>query len=177
MKEISYFMARVKSKLLREKHKESIVKYFRRQGISIGENTNICSNIVTTESHLISIGCNVTISSHVDLITHDNSISKVLSGTTDLFGNITIGDNCFIGAHSIIMYGVTLAPNIIVAAGSVVTKSFQESNIIVGGIPARKISTWQEFGEKNKELAWNLDIISKVEKIRLQQMGEKLVKR
>lgn len=36
MKEISYFMARVKSKILREKHKESIVKYFRQQGISIG---------------------------------------------------------------------------------------------------------------------------------------------
>lgn len=143
----------------------------------MGGGTNICSNIVTTESHLISIGCNVTISSHVDFITHDNSISKVLSGTTDLFGNITIGDNCFIGAHSLIMYGVTLAPNIIVAAGSVVTKSFHESHIIIGGNPARKISTWQEFGAKNKELAWNLDAISRIEEIRIQQMGEKLVKR
>ena len=46
------------------------------------------------------------------------------------------------------MYGVELADNIIVAAGSVVANSFLESNIIIGGNPARKIGTWEDFSLK-----------------------------
>ena len=32
--------------------------------------------------------------------------------------------------------------------GSVVTRSFKESNIVIAGNPARKISTWEEYREK-----------------------------
>lgn len=125
---------------------------------------------------MIEIGNNVTIAGHVELVTHDNSISKVLPNTTDLFGEIKIGNNCFIGARSVIMYGVTLADNIIVAAGSVVTKSFLESNIIIGENPARKITTWNQFAEKSKKYAWNLDEITREEEIRLHTEGVKLIK-
>ena len=177
MKEAQYTLAKVISRFKREKHKETILKYFRKQGIVIGEGTNICSNIVTPESHLIEIGSNVTIAGNVELITHDNSISKVLPNMTDLFGKIKIGNNCFIGARTVIMYGITLADNIIVASGSVVTKSFTESNIVIGGNPARKITTWEQFGQKSKEYAWNLNEITKEEEIRLHAKGEKLIKR
>ena len=51
------------------------------------------------------------------------------------------------------MYGITLADNVIVAAGSVVTKSVKESNVIVGGNPARIISTWDKFRDKTKSAA------------------------
>lgn len=47
------------------------------------------------------------------------------------------------------------------------TKSFPESNIIIGGNPARKISTWAQFAEKNRKYSWNLDGITKEEEIRL----------
>ena len=60
-------------------------------------------------------------------------------GVIDTFGAISIGNNCFIGANSVILLGVTLADNIVVAAGSVVTKSFFENNIIIGGNPAKKL--------------------------------------
>lgn len=46
------------------------------------------------------------------------------------------------------MYGVTLANNVIVAAGSVVTKSVTQSNVIVAGCPARIVGTWDKFEEK-----------------------------
>ena len=98
---------------------------------------------------MISIGNEVTIADDVSFVTHDNSISKVIPGSGNLFGKIKIGDKCFIGSHSVIMYGVELAPEIIVASGSVVTKSFNESKIIVGGNPARKISSWDIFKEKH----------------------------
>lgn len=59
-----------------------------------------------------------------------------------------IGDNCFIGARSLIMYGVELANNIIVAAGSVVCNSFYNEGVIIGGNPAKVIGTWDDFENK-----------------------------
>lgn len=49
---------------------------------------------------------------------------------------IKIGDNCWIGANAIILPGVELEDHVIVAAGSVVTKSFTK-NCVIGGVPAR----------------------------------------
>lgn len=139
--------------------------------------TNICSNIAINEPHLISIGLGTTVAGHVEFVTHDNSISKVLPDTTDLFGKITIGNNCFIGARSVIMYGVTIADNVIVAAGSVVTKSVTESNVIVAGNPASVISTWEKFAEKSKDYAWDLNTVSRQEMIKKTSNGEKVVVR
>ena len=56
--------------------------------------------------------------------------------------------------------GCTLANNVIVAAGSVVTKSFLESNIIIGGNPAKKITTWEASLEKNMKYAQNIKGLS-----------------
>lgn len=51
---------------------------------------------------------------------------------------IRIGKNCWLGATSVILPGVQLGDNVIVGAGSVVTKSFG-SNLIIGGNPAKII--------------------------------------
>jgi acetyltransferase-like isoleucine patch superfamily enzyme len=53
---------------------------------------------------------------------------------------VIIGNNCWIGANAVILPGVVLGDNVVVAAGSVVTKSF-ESNVIVAGVPAKVIKT------------------------------------
>lgn len=117
--------------------------------MTIGAGTKTASPLKTSEPYLVSIGKNVTISHDVDLITHDNSVCKLFGVGHDLFGRVIIGDNCFLGAHSVIMYGVTIADNVIVAAGSVVTKSIEESHTIVAGNPARIIGKWDTFREKN----------------------------
>lgn len=124
--------------------------------MKIGKNPRIFSDIMTTEPYLIEIGDNVTISSDVQLITHDNSIIKCNINATDLFGKITIGSNCFIGARSLILYGVTLADSTIVAAGSVVTKSVHESGKIIAGNPAKVIGNISDFADKYAEYAVNL---------------------
>ena len=87
---------------------------------------------------MIEIKNNVCVSIDVKFVTHDFSVKKVLPDKANLFGKIEIGNNCFISERSTLLYGVELADNIIVAAGSVVTKSFTESNIIIGGNPAKK---------------------------------------
>jgi acetyltransferase-like isoleucine patch superfamily enzyme len=56
---------------------------------------------------------------------------------------IVIGKNCWIGLNSIILRGVTIGDNSIVAAGAVVTKSVPP-NTIVAGNPAVPVKTFPD---------------------------------
>lgn len=152
---IKYFIRRFLSKFLRGwvSEDEYISCFFRKEGIEIGENCHIYSMIIPSEPFLVHIGNNVTISTEVVFVTHDNSIIKVNGNLPNLFGHIHIGNNCFLGQRSMILYGVSLADNIIVAAGSVVCNSFDEEKIIIGGNPARKIGTWEQFEKDNSKNA------------------------
>ena len=49
-----------------------------------------------------------------------------------------IGKNCFIGTRSIILPGIKIGDNVVIGAGSVVTKDVP-SNCIVAGNPAKII--------------------------------------
>lgn len=53
---------------------------------------------------------------------------------------ITIGDDCWFGGSVIVLPGVTIGDNVVVGAGSVVTKDLP-SNVIAAGNPARVIRT------------------------------------
>ena len=53
-------------------------------------------------------------------------------------GNIIIGDNCWIGANSVITKGVSIGDGTIIGAGSIVTKDIPPMSIAVGA-PARVI--------------------------------------
>ncbi|EPB8192916.1 DapH/DapD/GlmU-related protein [Clostridium perfringens] len=92
----------------------------------------------SAECYLINVGDNVTISGGVKFITHDNSVIKCTGGT-DLIGSITIGNNCFVGMNNILLPGVTIADNCIIGAGSVVTRSFLQSGIVIAGNLAKCI--------------------------------------
>ena len=74
-------------------------------------------------------------------------------------GDIVVNDNVFIGAKAIIKYGITLGPNAVVAMGSVVTKDVAP-NTVVGGNPARKICTYEEYALKTAERQ-NMDVLYK----------------
>ncbi len=154
MKDIQYYFTKIIQKI-GGGNPEVINNYFRKQGVRIGNNCLIYSNILTSDSYLIEIKDKVVVSTYVKFVTHDFSAKKVLPDKANLFGKIIIGNNCFIGENSTLLYGVELADNIIVAAGSVVTKSFKESNVIIGGNPARIISTWDKFREKALPYAQN----------------------
>jgi len=52
---------------------------------------------------------------------------------------VTISDDVWIGANVTILAGVTIGPRSIIAAGAVVTRSFPDGHVIIGGVPAREI--------------------------------------
>lgn len=165
----NYIVIKIINKLLQRDGKSScdkINEYFRGQGAQVGQNCRIYSDILSSEPYLIEIGSNVTISNGVQFLTHDNSIIKACVDKTDLFGAIKIGNNCFIGAHVIIMPGVTLGNNCIVGAGSVVVKSFPDGTVVAGN-PAKVITTFEKFKEKNENKGLNIDGLSTSEKRKL----------
>lgn len=171
---LRYFLVKFADRLFRKKGK-MINRFFEKTGVrftgSQDAPPHIFSNISKGEPWLISIGSNTTISTNVSFVTHDSSISKIDSSLTDLFGEITIGDNCFIGQNSCILYGVSITNNVIVAAGSIVTKSILEPNVIVGGNPAKIIGKWENFALK-KSFGYNLRTISKKELINLKNNNQ-----
>lgn len=70
---------------------------------------------------------------------------------------VHIGKNCWIGAGVIIVPGVTIGDNVVVGAGSVVTKDLP-SNVVAVGNPCRVL---REVGEhdrqyyfKDRKIAW-----------------------
>lgn len=51
---------------------------------------------------------------------------------------VVIGDNVWIGGNSVIVPGVTIENNVVVAAGSIVVNDIPD-NVVVGGNPAKII--------------------------------------
>ena len=53
--------------------------------------------------------------------------------------DICIGESCWIGMNAVILPGVKLGDHTVVGAGAVVTKSFPEGYVVLGGSPAKAI--------------------------------------
>lgn len=110
-------------------------------GVKVGKNCRIYTKHFGSEPYLIEIGDNVTITQTVRFVNHDGAAWLVSDehGRRHRYGRISIGSNVFIGLNVVIMPGVNVGDNCIIAAGSVVTKNV-EANSIVAGVPARKKS-------------------------------------
>lgn len=138
-------------KFLRKKL-ENPINYSKRIGVSIGENCKL-NGIPNwgSEPWLISLGDHTEISFDCVFITHDGATwcfrNDEKYKNVIKFGKIKIGNNCFIGARSMIMPGVTIGDNSIVAAGALVTKNIP-SGEVWGGVPAHFITTTEQYADK-----------------------------
>lgn len=122
------------------------------------------------DAKAIKMGDNVVVASNVMFISHD-VIHYVFnnenaSGGTDsrkfigYHGIITIDSNVFIGANTTILPNVHIAQNVIVAAGSIVTKDLP-SGTVCGGVPARVIGDYAELREQRQKWSAKYKGISK----------------
>lgn len=126
------------------------VKRLIARGLVLGKNVSIGRTALIDNAYpyLISIGNNCSIAEHVRIHAHDAATFKFTDGHTRL-GKVEIKDNCFIGERSMILPGVTIGPNVLVAAGSVVHRDIRP-NSCVAGLPARLYGKFDDFIERNK---------------------------
>lgn len=100
-------------------------------------------------------------------------VARIIEPRFDVFGKVKIGDNVYIGNNALIMPGVTLGSNILVAAGSVVTKSFMD-NVVIGGNPAHVLSSIEEYYDKNKRYNMNTKGMNRKDKKAILLMADDL---
>jgi len=86
----------------------------------------------------IKIGDYTQIAPNVGIITGNHELTD---NRKHVVKDIDIGKYCWLGMGAIILPGVFLGDYTIVAAGSVVTKSFKEGYCVIGGNPAKIIKT------------------------------------
>lgn len=113
--------------------------------IKIGDNVGVSQTAILAFGDDINIGDNVKIGGGVRVYTTDfhsldyaNRRNRSNDTTTCKHACVTIGNDCFIGAGSVILKGVTIGDRAIIGAGSVVTRNIP-SDTIYAGNPAREI--------------------------------------
>ena len=121
-----------------------------KMGMKVGKNFGRLNGVILDPSHcwLIEIGDNVTMAPRVHILCHDASTKHFMNYT--IIGRVTIGDNVFIGAESVVLPGVTIGNNVIVGANSTVTHDIPD-NTVVAGTPAKLICTLDDYLNKEKE--------------------------
>lgn len=118
-------------------------------GMNVGNNFKRLHGVILDPGHcwLITIGDNVTIAPRAHILCHDASTKTFLNYTK--IGRVTIGNNVFIGAESVILPGVTIGNNVIIGVNSTVTHDIPD-NTVVAGSPAQKIYSLDEYLQKER---------------------------
>src|SRR6056297_1562609 len=114
---------------------EKIIKGTRNPGMALGCYIDGRNGIIIEE--------NVWIGPRVSLISMNHSLENYQK--YEKTKPIKIGKNSWIGANATILPGVELGEHVIVAAGAIVTKSFKEKNIVLGGNPAKIIKKISDY--------------------------------
>lgn len=114
------------------------------------------SRYYPADPDLISIGDNVFITANVSFITHD-TIRNMLNRKYKTnrfqraFGCIEVCDNVMIGSGTRILYNVRIGSNVIIGAGSIVTRDIPD-NSVAAGVPCRVIGKFDDLVEKRKSV-------------------------
>lgn len=107
--------------------------------INIGKNIYINYGCCILDGTFVTIGDNCMFGPNVQIYTATHPLEfRARNNGKEFSKPITIGDNVWIGGNATICPGVTLGNNVVVGAGSVVTKNFPD-DVLIAGNPAKII--------------------------------------
>ena len=157
----------------------SLEKQARKAGVEMGSANFIASYFWSTEPYLIKIGSHCQITKGVTFFTHGGAGAvRRKYPKFDTFGKIQVGDYVYFGNNTLVMPGVSIGDNVLIAAGSVVTKSVP-SNVVVAGVPAKIVCDIDTYLSRNTKYNTNTKGLGSEEKkkILLSMGDEKFIKK
>lgn len=109
--------------------------------LSLGKRVFVGREVLLDLAAPLVLEDDVTIGPRVTILTHEK-IGFATHPLTPYFpertGPVTLRAGCYVGAHALILQGVTVGTGAVVAAGAVVTEDVPGWTV-VGGVPAKKI--------------------------------------
>lgn len=96
----------------------------------------------TMDPNLLVIGKNFIAGANSAIYTHSAALLNKTG--KQIKGKVTIGDNVFLGAGSVIMPGVKIGDNVIIGANCVVTRNIK-SDKVVGGNPMIELCSVENY--------------------------------
>jgi acetyltransferase-like isoleucine patch superfamily enzyme len=98
---------------------------------------------LTEPGSRMTIGRDCMFSKDIDVRTGDSHsiVSRKTGERVNYAQDVHVGDHVWVGAHSVILKGTSIADNSVVATGSIVTGRHEMSGVILGGNPAKQLRT------------------------------------
>jgi maltose O-acetyltransferase len=96
---------------------------------------------------LIDIGEHCTFAPYATVLAHDAGTRRGLGYTR--LARVRIGDRVFVGAHAVILPGVTIGDDAVIGAGAVVTRDVA-AGTVVAGAPARELTSVAAYAERHR---------------------------
>jgi acetyltransferase-like isoleucine patch superfamily enzyme len=133
------------------KVRQNPVEYARSLGVKVGQDTRLLNikpgpGTFGSEPYLVTLGDRVTVTANVQFVTHDGGVwvFREQEPDIDVFGEIVVGDNVFIGYGAILLPNVHVGNNVVIGAGAIVTKDVPD-NVVVAGIPAKVVCSLSDY--------------------------------
>ncbi|KAG8159956.1 hypothetical protein KVR01_010593 [Diaporthe batatas] len=119
--------------------------------ISLGNRFYANFNLTILDCALVTIGDRVMIGPNVSILaaTHEVEVES-RRANIEFAKPITIGNDCWIGGHSVILPGVTIGDGVTIAACSVVTRDIPSWSVAMG-TPARVTKKVKPMEDSQKE--------------------------
>ncbi len=124
----------------------------------VGENFYANTGVTILDGAKVTIGDNVFLAPYVGIYTAGHPVHPYPRNLGIEYNlPVTIGDNVWVGAQSVINPGVTIGSNVVIGSGSVVTKNIP-SNVIAAGNPCKVI---REITDEDKNCYFRDKVIDK----------------
>lgn len=134
-------------RILRIDKEKQYLEKLKLRGFKVGLNFNMYGKCIDWgHCYLIEIGDDVTIT-NCTILAHDASMKKDIGYSR--VGKVKIGSRVFIGWGSIVLPNTIIGNDVIIGAGTVVTRNIPNDSIVVGN-PGRIIGKKSDFIERHK---------------------------